>query len=73
MAHAAFAAPSKGSCKWWDGYQGKDTVILDDFDCKELGHLLWAGQQAARDSNTAVTHSEGRTWASGAPPRPAPF
>lgn len=34
----------KAQNKWFDGYTGQKEIILDDFDCKELGHYLkiWA-------------------------------
>ena len=41
----------KNQNKWWDGYHGQETVILDDLDLggRALGHLLkrWADVWAA--------------------------
>lgn len=30
----------KAQNKWFDGYNGETTILLDDFDCKLLGHYL---------------------------------
>lgn len=43
-SHAVYNASQdvyiKQQNKWWDGYIGQRVVLLDDFDCKMLGHHL---------------------------------
>lgn len=50
--------------KWWDGYTGQSTVLLDDFDCgKPLGHYLkiwadkWACQGEIKGGEVQLRHT----------------
>jgi len=38
----------KAQNRWWCGYQNEKNVLMDDFDCKVMGHLLklWADKYA---------------------------
>lgn len=33
-------AYDKPQNKWWDGYRGESVIHIEDFDCKEMGHLM---------------------------------
>jgi len=51
MVHNLFpGAFVKQQNKWWDGYEGQETVILDDLDSNILGHYLkiWMDKWPAR-------------------------
>lgn len=52
----------KSQTKWFDGYSGQKTILLDDFDCKVMGHYLkiwmdrWACSGEVKGSTVALQH-----------------
>jgi len=52
----------KAQNKWFDGYAGEKTILMDDFDCKELGHYLkiwadkWACNGEIKGGTVALQH-----------------
>jgi hypothetical protein len=52
----------KAQNKWWDGYRGEATVVLDDFDSEALGHYLkiwmdrWACTGEVKGSTIPLNH-----------------
>lgn len=53
----------KAQNKWFDGYVGQAAIILDDFDCKELGHYLkiwtdkWACSGEIKGGTVSLKHT----------------
>lgn len=53
----------KSQNKWWDGYRGARSVLLDDLDSPQLGHLLkiwldkWAAFGELKGGTVALQHN----------------
>lgn len=52
----------KSQSKWWDGFKGEDTVVIDDMDFnggQTLGHYLkiWADKWACNGETKGGTIS----------------
>lgn len=54
----------KAQNKWFDGYAGEKTIILDDLDCKELGHYLkiwsdkWSCSGEVKGGKVPLVHDQ---------------
>lgn len=52
----------KSQNKWWDGYGGERNVLLEDFDCSSLGHLIkiwadkWSCMGEIKGATVALRH-----------------